>query len=127
MQAHELHPATSIFVPLPTIAPAPSTLPFGPIATQPAISLPSHTTHYLLVRMLSHGLAFELIRMARVQLDGGVGSRLIIADKVPVDLEVMRQRRRGGQGEGQGMGEGKGRSRFEVDSEDLRDLYVYCK
>ena len=65
--------------------------------------------------------------MARVQLDGGVGSRLIIADKVPVDLEVMRQRRRGGQGEGQGMGEGKGRSRFEVDSEDLRDLYVYCK
>lgn len=133
MTANDLHPATCIFIPLPTIAPVPSfasaaaCAKLGTLGRSPA-ALPSHTTHYLLVRTTVQGLAYELLRMARVQQDGGVGWRLIIGDKLPVDLGMIRSRRGQPKRDGQeAVGGGLVERRFEVSNEDLRDLYIYCK
>ena len=66
--------------------------------------------------------------MARVQQDGGVGWRLIIGDKLPVDLGMIRSRRGQPKRDGQeAVGGGLVERRFEVSNEDLRDLYIYCK
>ena len=141
MNANDIHPATSILIPLPTIAPTPNPVGMMGITNataRPAASasshLPTFTTHYLLVRTTTHGLSFELNRLARVSLDGGVGFKLIIADKVPVDLGLIRNRRQmntrrapaSASNEGS-LRAAEGTSSFEVDNVDLRDLYIYCK
>jgi hypothetical protein len=67
--------------------------------------------------------------MARVQQEGGVGWRLVVGDKLPVDLDLISKRRPARSHSGMGLVQGGAdeRSRFEVDNADLRDLYIYCK
>jgi hypothetical protein len=132
----DLHPATTIF-----------------------ITLPSSSLHYFVAKVTPQGIAFELLKLARVQMDSGIGTKLVVGDRTPMDLAKMRERRkerlgkreRPGEGEAE-MDEGKveapaasgdvelsrwvcrtgfrisaDRCSFEIDSRDLRNLYIFCK
>ena len=36
---------------------------------------------------------FELLKLARVPLENGIGARLVVGDRSPLDLERLRTRR----------------------------------
>lgn len=105
--------------------------------------------------MSQHGISYEVIKLVRVALEHGVGVKLTVGERMGVDLDSLR-RRRGGGGGGGGKGvdgggnvdvgeNGSGdrvqsksgndraianvnaKSRFDVDSRDLRDLYICAK
>lgn len=74
----DLHPATSIFIPLP-----------------------SSSLHYFVAKINPQGIAFELLKLARVQAESGIGTKLVVGDRTPMDLGKMRREgkresRRGG-------------------------------
>jgi hypothetical protein len=41
------------------------------------------------------GIAFELLKLARVQAESGIGTKLVVGDRTPMDLGKMRERRKG--------------------------------
>ena len=67
---NDLHPASSIFVPLPT-----------------------SSVHYLVAKVILQGIAFELLKLSKIPADGGVGFKLAIGDRSPMDLVRLRVRR----------------------------------
>jgi mediator of RNA polymerase II transcription subunit 14 len=67
---HGLVPASTIFVPLPT-----------------------SDLHFLVVRITPDGVVFELLRIARVPAENGIGLKLAVKDREPMDLNRLRQRR----------------------------------
>lgn len=67
----DLHPATSIFIPLP-----------------------SSSLHYFVAKINPQGIAFELLKLARVQAESGIGTKLVVGDRTPMDLGKMRERRK---------------------------------
>lgn len=66
----DLHPASSIFVPLPT-----------------------SNMHYFMAKVGQQGITFELVKLVRVTADNGVGTKLSVGDRTPMDLMRMRSRR----------------------------------
>lgn len=66
---NDLTPASTIFVPLPT-----------------------SNLHYLVVRVSTSSIEFELLRLARELAENGVGMKLAIRDRSPMDLQRLRQR-----------------------------------
>jgi mediator of RNA polymerase II transcription subunit 14 len=40
------------------------------------------------------GIAFELLKLARVQAESGIGTKLVVGDRTPMDLGKMRERRK---------------------------------
>ncbi|WWD22838.1 hypothetical protein CI109_107332 [Kwoniella shandongensis] len=69
----DLHPATTIFVPLS-----------------------SSTTHYFITKVTPNGVAFEALKLIRVTNDTGLGLKLAIGDRTTMDLDKLRARRKGG-------------------------------
>jgi mediator of RNA polymerase II transcription subunit 14 len=67
---NDLHPASSIFVPLP-----------------------SSSTHYFMAKLGLAGVSCELIKLVRVQGDKGFGAKLVVSERIPLDLSKMRSRR----------------------------------
>lgn len=70
LSRNDLHPATSIFVPLPT----------SPM-------------HYFMAKLGSSGVTFELIKLARVPADKAIGMKLTVQDRTPLDMDKMKSRR----------------------------------
>lgn len=66
---NDLTPASTIFVPLPT-----------------------SNLHYLVVKVSTSSIEFELLRLAREPAENGVGMKLAIRDRSPMDLQRLRQR-----------------------------------
>lgn len=67
----DLHPVTTVLVPLPT----------------------SPSTHYLSAKIGPTGLQFELIRLAKVVSETGVGMKATVGDRMNLDLGKLRRRR----------------------------------
>ncbi|OCF33140.1 hypothetical protein I316_05185 [Kwoniella heveanensis BCC8398] len=98
----DIHPLTTIFVPLP-----------------------SSTMHYFIARATPSGLSFELLRLARVPIENGlgVGLKLAIGDRTALDLEKLKTRRKG-----KHLDAPTGStpaSNFEVENRDLKDLFLF--
>lgn len=70
LSRNDLHPASSIFVPLP-----------------------SSTMHYFMAKLGAAGVSFELIKLARVPADKGIGTKMSVQDRIPLDLVKMKSRR----------------------------------
>lgn len=149
MASVDLHPATSIFVPLPTstnhlsstssstgTGGASSSTAAGAANTVPTPASPP--THYLVIKTTPHGIAHELIKLVRIQLGGGVGYKWGIGERVAVDLEMIRGRRRPtrrdmikgeekvGAADADAVLE-KRESRFDLKGIDLKEMFLYCK
>jgi hypothetical protein len=71
----ELLPASTIFVPLPT-----------------------SDLHYLIIRITTNGLVFELLRLARVPVQNGPGMKLAVDSRSSLPLKLLRQRRKEAKG-----------------------------
>ncbi|WVF66324.1 hypothetical protein IAT40_001064 [Kwoniella sp. CBS 6097] len=98
----DIHPLTTIFVPLP-----------------------SSTMHYFIARATPSGLSFELLRLARVPIENGlgVGLKLAIGDRTALDLEKLKTRRKGKDSD---ISAGStSTSNFEVENRDLKDLFLF--
>jgi len=67
---NDLHPASSIFVPLPT-----------------------SSMHYFMAKVGQQGITFELVKLVKVTADSGIGTKLSVGDRTPMDLARMRSRR----------------------------------
>ena len=67
---NDLHPASCIYVPLPT-----------------------SSAHYFMAKIGLEGVTFELLKLSRVPADNGVGTKLSIGDRSPMDLARLRTRR----------------------------------
>lgn len=98
MAKADLHPASTIFLPLPT-----------------------SERHYLTTKITSVGIMFELLQLMRIPADHGVGMKLVIGERAVVDLRLIRERRKGD------GSSGEGRSAFMLDNKDIRDLFIYSK
>jgi mediator of RNA polymerase II transcription subunit 14 len=48
--------------------------------------------HYLVVKVSTSSIEFELLRLAREPAENGVGMKLAIRDRSPMDLQRLRQR-----------------------------------
>ena len=46
-----------------------------------------------MAKVLARGIVFELLKLARVPLENGIGARLVVGDRSPLDLERLRTRR----------------------------------
>ncbi|WVQ85214.1 hypothetical protein IAT38_007379 [Cryptococcus sp. DSM 104549] len=92
----ELHPVTTVFVPLP-----------------------SSPVHYFICRITGIGITFELLKLIRVPSEVGLGMKLVVGDRTTMDLEKLRARRKAG-------GEKESRSAFEVENRDLKDMFILC-
>jgi hypothetical protein len=75
LASSELLPASTIFIPLPT-----------------------SDLHYLIVRITTNGLIFELLRIARVPAQNGPGMKLAVDSRSPLPLKTLRQRRQDAKG-----------------------------
>lgn len=136
MARADLHPAATIFLPLPT-----------------------SSTHHLITKVTALGIVFEVLQLIRVQADNGAGVKLGVGERVGVDLGMIRSRRGGRPGgirrrreaagdmEGMDMGIGNGfgggltepgavsasgsgsgtGSAFILGNDDLRDIFIYSK
>ena len=67
---HDLHPAATIFVPLP-----------------------NSSLHHFVAKVSARGIEFELLKLARVFLSNAVGMKLEVSDRSPMDLGRLRTRR----------------------------------
>jgi hypothetical protein len=67
---NDLNPAATVFVPLP-----------------------SCSFHYFVAKVTPLGIIFELLKLVRVPADNGVGMKLGIGDRSPLDLGKLRGRR----------------------------------
>ncbi|WVQ93944.1 hypothetical protein IAU59_001022 [Kwoniella sp. CBS 9459] len=98
----DIHPLTTIFVPLP-----------------------SSTMHYFIARATPLGLSFELLKLARVPIENGlgVGLKLAIGDRTALDLDKLKTRRKSKKSDNPaGL---TAASNFEVENRDLKDLYLF--
>ncbi|KAK8844610.1 hypothetical protein IAR55_006457 [Kwoniella newhampshirensis] len=68
----DLHPATTIFVPLPT-----------------------SLSHYFVAKVTPNGIAFELLKLSRVPHEVGLGFKYAVGDRTSMDLAKLRARRKG--------------------------------
>jgi hypothetical protein len=95
---NELHPASSIFVPLPT----------SPL-------------HYFTARVTPSGLVFELLKLARVTVPAtataAAGSKMDVGDRIVVEVQKLRDRRLE-------KGKGKGRRTEKEGSLATASKYV---
>jgi hypothetical protein len=87
LASSELLPASTIFIPLPT-----------------------SDLHYLIVRITTNGLIFELLRIARVPVQNGPGMKLAVDSRSPLPLKTLRQRRK----------DAKGKRKADVESEKAK-------
>ena len=112
MAKNDLTPASTIFIPLPT-----------------------SNLHHLVTKVSPASIEFELLRLARVPAENGVGMKLAIRDRSPLDLQRLRQR----------TVDAKNKRKredaalelpiinepqevdFDVSNRDLRDLYIFSK
>ncbi|ORY27374.1 hypothetical protein BCR39DRAFT_589263 [Naematelia encephala] len=116
MAKNELHPASTVFVPLPT-----------------------SELHHLTARVAGQGVAFELVKLVRSPSEAGLGMKLAIGDRSPVDLVRLRARRKDRKGANPGK-----RAReadqlvvetsvnnvsppdWQIDDRDLRDVFIFA-
>lgn len=141
MAKADLHPASSIFLPLPNSA-----------------------NHHLVTRITGSGVVFEVLQLVKVQAENGAGWKLGIGERVGIDRGLISGRK-GREGDGEGergkrkRGEGeddemvgtpepkvermelgvagvsgeavlpqvKEGSAFELDEKHLRDVFIYSK
>jgi len=87
LASSELLPASTIFIPLPT-----------------------SDLHYLIVRITTNGLIFELLRIARVPAQNGPGMKLAVDSRSPLPLKTLRQRRQ----------DAKGKRKADVESDKTK-------
>lgn len=122
MAKNDLHPASSIFLPLP-----------------------SSSSFYLVTKVTAIGIAFELLSLIRVQTDNGVGMKLAVGERKVLDLGLIRNRQRQNQkrtrdhgvGDGmlgavkeveiEGMEELEEQSPFILGIKDIRNMFIYAK
>ncbi|KAL0240364.1 hypothetical protein I308_106615 [Cryptococcus tetragattii IND107] len=90
----DLHPITTVFIPL---------------ASSP--------NHYFVAKAVQNGIVFELLKIAKVPNENGLGMRYMVGDRTMMDLGKLRARRKGGDDKPQ-------RSAFEVDNKDLKGLFI---
>ncbi|KAK4683698.1 mediator of RNA polymerase II transcription subunit 14, partial [Tremellales sp. Uapishka_1] len=104
----DLHPASTIFVPLPT-----------------------SQSHYFVAKVTSLGVVFELLKLARIPADNGVGMKMSVGDRTPLDLSRVRERRvEGGKRRRDEAVVEKGalgaESNFEIAKKDLKDMFIFA-
>jgi hypothetical protein len=87
LASSELLPASTIFIPLPT-----------------------SDLHYLIVRITTNGLIFELLRIARVPVQNGPGMKLAVDSRSSLPLRTLRQRSQ----------DAKGKRKADVESEKAK-------
>ncbi|OXG84460.1 hypothetical protein C349_02506 [Cryptococcus neoformans var. grubii Br795] len=90
----DLHPVTTVFVPL---------------ASSP--------NHYFVTKAVQNGIVFELLKVAKVPNENGLGMKYMVGDRTMMDLGKLKARRKGGDEKPQ-------RSAFEVENKDLKDLFI---
>lgn len=111
----DLHPASTIFLPLPI-----------------------SDRHYLATKITSAGITFELIQLVRVPVENGAGMKLAVGERAPLDLGIIRGRRTAFkrkrdeavgaiEHDDSSMQGGQGVSAFILENKDLRDMFVYSK
>jgi hypothetical protein len=49
--------------------------------------------HYFMAKVGQQGIIFELVKLIKVSADNGVGHKLAVGDRTPMDLTRMRSRR----------------------------------
>ncbi|WVR03276.1 hypothetical protein IAU60_000267 [Kwoniella sp. DSM 27419] len=98
----DLHPATTIFVPLP-----------------------ASTEYYFIAKISPLGLSYDLLRVTRVPLENGLGRamKLAIGERTNLDLGKIRLRRRGLNDASDPSSSSAG-ALFEISNRDLRDMFV---
>nr|ODN88985.1 hypothetical protein L203_02391 [Cryptococcus depauperatus CBS 7841] len=105
MTKAELHPASTIFLPLPVSA-----------------------SHYLVAKVSSVGVSFELIKVIRVPHENGIGRMMVVGDQTGMDLAKLRRRRqekkRRESRDVSFNNESSKESNWEVESQDLKDLFI---
>lgn len=69
----DLHPITTVFIPL---------------ASSP--------NHYFVAKAVQNGIVFELLKVAKVPNENGLGMRYMVGDRTMMDLGKLRARRKGG-------------------------------
>lgn len=112
----DLHPSSTAFVPLPV-----------------------SQSHYFVCKITADGIAYELLKLHRVPMDNSRGLKVVVSDRIPIELGKLVERR----GIKRGLDEGgdeqpedkvpswdegtlsKAR-RFQVDAKDLHDMFTYC-
>lgn len=98
------------------------------------VPLPSSSLHYLVGKLTPLGISFELLRLARVPADSGIGIKLAVRDRSPMDLAKLKARRHANgeeriqtQARNGDPVKQEGMTGFEVENRDLKDLFIYCK
>lgn len=105
MAKADLHPASTIFLPLPT-----------------------SSSHHLVTKITALGINFEVLQLVRVPAENNVGVKLAVGERTTAELGMIRGRR-GGKRKRDGEvdnGEEEG-SAFIVEDKDLRDVFIYSK
>lgn len=69
----DLHPVTTVFVPL---------------ASSP--------NHYFVTKAVQNGIVFELLKVAKVPNENGLGMKYMVGDRTMMDLGKLKARRKGG-------------------------------
>ncbi|KIR31808.1 hypothetical protein I352_05803 [Cryptococcus deuterogattii MMRL2647] len=60
------------------------------------IPLASSPNHYFVAKAVQNGIVFELLKVAKVPNENGLGMRYIVGDRTMMDLGKLRARRKGG-------------------------------
>ncbi|KAI9633134.1 mediator complex subunit MED14-domain-containing protein [Dioszegia hungarica] len=100
MAKADLHPASSIFLPLPNSA-----------------------NHHLVTRITGSGVVFEVLQLVKVQAENGAGWKLGIGERVGIDRGLIIAGA-GVSGEAV-LPQDKEGSAFELEEKHLRDVFIY--
>ncbi|BEI89208.1 uncharacterized protein CcaverHIS019_0205700 [Cutaneotrichosporon cavernicola] len=113
----DLHPSSTVFVPLPV-----------------------SQNHYFVAKVTTKGIAYELLKLLRVPMEGNGGMRMSVGDRIPIDLAKLVERR-AAKGAKRGLDaedavteldvlKWESRSEkscpFQVHARDLQDMFTYC-
>ncbi|CAK9786479.1 hypothetical protein CC85DRAFT_270293 [Cutaneotrichosporon oleaginosum] len=113
----DLHPSTTVFVPLPV-----------------------SQNHYFVAKVTTKGIAYELLKLLRVPMEGNGGMKMSVGERIPIDLAKLVERRAAKGAKRNLDGEetsadmamlkwesAAGKSGpFQVHARDLRDMFTYC-
>lgn len=113
----DLHPSTTVFVPLPV-----------------------SQSHYFVAKVTPTGIAYELLKLLRVPMDSSAGMKMAVGDRIPIDLGKLVDRR-AAKGVKRGLEDDataelgdllKWESKaekggpFQAHAKDLQDMFTYC-
>lgn len=113
----DLHPSTTVFVPLPV-----------------------SQNHYFVAKVTTRGIAYELLKLLRVPMEGNGGMKMSVGDRIPIDLGKLVERR-AAKGAKRGIDGEEARAEldvlkweswadkngpFQVHARDLQDMFTYC-